>query len=135
MVSAVSEATVPQLCVVVRKAYGAGLYAMGGPGFGPEATIALPTARIAVMGPEAAVNAVYANKIAEITDEEERERFVQERRAEYLEDVDLERLAADLVIDAIVEPEDLREEVVRRLRYAARRDRHFSTRHRSIPPV
>ncbi|GGK64673.1 acyl-CoA carboxylase subunit beta [Ornithinimicrobium pekingense] len=135
MVSAVSEATVPQLCVVVRKAYGAGLYAMGGPGFGPEATIALPTARIAVMGPEAAVNAVYANKIAEITDEEERERFVQERRAEYLEDVDLERLAADLVIDAVVEPEDLREEVVRRLRYAARRDRHFSTRHRAIPPV
>ncbi|MFK5646461.1 acyl-CoA carboxylase subunit beta [Ornithinimicrobium sp. LYQ121] len=135
MVSAVSEATVPQLCVVVRKAYGAGLYAMGGPGFGPEATIALPTARIAVMGPEAAVNAVYANKIAEIADEGERAAFVGARRAEYLEDVDLERLAADLVIDAVVEPEDLREEIVRRFRYAARRDRHFSTRHRSIPPV
>lgn len=135
MVSAVSEATVPQLCVVVRKAYGAGLYAMGGPGFGPEATIALPTARIAVMGPEAAVNAVYANKIAEIADETEREAFVEARRAEYVEDVDLERLAADLVIDAIVEPEDLREDIVRRLKYAARRDRHFSTRHRSIPPV
>ena len=66
MVSAVSSATVPQFCVVVRKAYGAGLYAMGGPGFAPDATIALPTARIAVMGPEAAVNAVYANKIAEV---------------------------------------------------------------------
>ena len=135
MVSAVSEATVPQLCVVVRKAYGAGLYAMGGPGFGPEATIALPTARIAVMGPEAAVNAVYANKIAEIADEAERAAFVEARRAEYVEDVDLERLAADLVIDAVVEPEALREEVVRRFRYAARRTRHFSTRHRSIPPV
>ena len=135
MVSAVSEATVPQLCVVVRKAYGAGLYAMGGPGFGPEATIALPTARIAVMGPEAAVNAVYANKIAEIVDEQDRERYVAARRAEYLEDVDLERLAADLVIDAIVEPEHLREEIVKRFRYAARRDRHFSTRHRGIPPV
>ncbi|MGD8200100.1 acyl-CoA carboxylase subunit beta [Ornithinimicrobium sp. W1679] len=135
MVSAVSEATVPQLCVVVRKAYGAGLYAMGGPGFGPEATIALPTARIAVMGPEAAVNAVYANKIAEITDPAEQAAFVEARRAEYLEDVDLERLAADLVIDAVVEPEQLREEVARRFRYAGRRDRHFSTRHRSIPPV
>ena len=135
MVSAVSEATVPQLCVVVRKAYGAGLYAMGGPGFGPEATIALPTARIAVMGPEAAVNAVFANKIAEIADEEERAAYVEARRAEYVEDVDLERLAADLVIDAITEPEDLRAEIVQRMRYAARRDRHFSTRHRSIPPV
>ena len=135
MVSAVSEATVPQLCVVVRKAYGAGLYAMGGPGFGPEATIALPTARIAVMGPEAAVNAVYANKIAQIEDPQEQAAFVAARRAEYLEDVDLERLAADLVIDAVVEPEQLRAEIVHRLRYAARRDRHFSTRHRSIPPV
>lgn len=135
MVSAVSEATVPQLCVVVRKAYGAGLYAMGGPGFGPEATIALPTARIAVMGPEAAVNAVYANKIAQIADPDEQAAFVAARRAEYVEDVDLERLLADLVIDAVVEPEALREEVVRRFRYAARRDRHFSTRHRGIPPV
>ena len=64
MISAVSEATVPKICVVVRKAYGAGLYAMAGPGFEPDATLALPTAKIAVMGAEAAVNAVYANKIA-----------------------------------------------------------------------
>ncbi|MGH3991708.1 MAG: acyl-CoA carboxylase subunit beta, partial [Pseudonocardiaceae bacterium] len=60
MISAISEATVPKICVVVRKAYGAGLYAMAGPGFDPDATLALPTAKIAVMGAEAAVNAVYA---------------------------------------------------------------------------
>lgn len=86
MVSAVASATVPQFCVVVRKAYGAGLYAMGGPGFAPDATIALPTARIAVMGPEAAVNAVYANKIAQVeADEGEaaRDEFIAARRAEY----------------------------------------------------
>ena len=65
MISAVAEAAVPRLCVVVRKAYGAGLYAMDGPAFGPNATIALPQAMIAVMGPEAAVNAVYYNKIQE----------------------------------------------------------------------
>ena len=68
MISAVSEATVPKFCVVVRKAYGAGLYAMAGPGFEPDATLALPIAKIAVMGAEAAVNAVYANKIAAIED-------------------------------------------------------------------
>src|SRR5262249_45360804 len=62
MISAVTDATVPKICVVVRKAYGAGLYAMCGPAFDPIATLALPTAKIAVMGPEAAVNAVYANK-------------------------------------------------------------------------
>ncbi|MBR7743511.1 acyl-CoA carboxylase subunit beta [Phycicoccus sp. BSK3Z-2] len=138
MVSAVSSATVPQVCVVVRKAYGAGLYAMGGPGFGPDATIALPTARIAVMGPEAAVNAVYANRIAEIEATEgadAREAFVAERRAEYLADVDLERLAADLVVDQVVEPDALRAELLLRLRYAARRDRHFADKRRGVPPV
>ncbi|GMA20368.1 acyl-CoA carboxylase subunit beta [Arsenicicoccus piscis] len=135
MVYAVSMATVPQICVVVRKAYGAGLYAMGGPGFAPDATIALPTARIAVMGPEAAVNAVYANKIAAIEDPAEREEFVRTRREEYLEDVDLERLAADLVIDDIVDPEDLRADLVRRLAYAAGRDRHFATKRHGISPV
>jgi acetyl-CoA carboxylase carboxyltransferase component len=138
MVSAVSSATVPQFCVVVRKAYGAGLYAMAGPGFGPDATIALPTARIAVMGPEAAVNAVYANKIAEVEaadGPEARDAFVAARRAEYEEDVDIERLAADLVLDSIIEADQLRADLVRRLAYAARRDRHFSERRRSVPPV
>ena len=73
MITAVSEATVPKICVVVRKAYGAGLYAMAGPGFEPDATLALPTAKIAVMGAEPAVNAVYANKIAAIADAGERD--------------------------------------------------------------
>ena len=138
MVSAVASATVPQFCIIVRKAYGAGLYAMGGPGFAPDATIALPTARVAVMGPEAAVNAVYANKIAQIeADEGEaaRDEFIAARRAEYLEDVDLERLAADLVLDQVVEPESLRGELLARLRHARGRDRRFSERRRGIPPV
>ncbi|OFE14554.1 carboxylase [Humibacillus sp. DSM 29435] len=138
MVSAVASATVPQFCVIVRKAYGAGLYAMGGPGFGPDATIALPTARIAVMGPEAAVNAVYANKIAEIEQADgpaARDRFVAERRAEYEQDVDIERLAADLVLDSIIEADELRSDLLRRLAYASRRDRHFSDRRRAVPPV
>ncbi|MEO7069619.1 MAG: acyl-CoA carboxylase subunit beta [Nostocoides sp.] len=135
MVSAVASATVPQFCVIVRKAYGAGLYAMGGPGFAPDATIALPTARIAVMGPEAAVNAVYANKIAAIEDEGERAAYVAARRAEYEEDVDLERLAADLVLDQVIEADALRDELLLRLRYAKNRERHFATKRRDVPPV
>ena len=135
MITAVSEATVPQFSVIVRKAYGAGLYAMAGPGFGPDATLALPTARIAVMGPEAAVNAVYANKIGEIEDPAEREQFVKDKRRDYEQDVDLERLASDLVLDAIIEADELRAELVRRLAYAARRDRTFSQRRRGVPPV
>jgi acetyl-CoA carboxylase carboxyltransferase component len=135
MITAVSEATVPTVSVIVRKAYGAGLYAMCGPGFGPDACLALPTAKIAVMGPEAAVNAVYFNKIAAIEDEAERAAYVAGLRAEYEADIDILRLASDLVIDAIVEPEALRDEVVARLAAAATKDRHFSERRHGVPPV
>lgn len=135
MITAVSEATVPKVSVVVRKAYGAGLYAMSGPAFEPEATIALPMAKIAVMGPEPAVNAVYANKIAEIADPDERAAFVAARRAEYEEDVDLLRLASELVIDAIVEPEHLRGDLIRRITRAKGKRRDFSERRHGVPPV
>ena len=135
MISAVSEATVPKICVVLRKCYGAGLYAMCGPAFEPEATLALPTAQIAVMGPEPAVNAVFYNKIQSIADPHERAAFVAARRAEYEADVDLLRLAADLVIDAIVEPESLREDLIRRFGLAQNKPRHFTDRHHSITPV
>lgn len=135
MVTAVSEATVPKVSVVVRKAYGAGLYAMSGPAFEPEATLALPTAKIAVMGPEAAVNAVYANKIAAIDDPADRQAFVDEQRRLYEEDVDLYRLASELVVDAVVEFGQLRGELVRRLAVAAGKDRRFSDRRHGVPPV
>ena len=135
MISAVSEATVPKICVVVRKAYGAGLYAMAGPGFDPDATIALPTAKIAVMGAEAAVNAVYANKIAAIASADERAAFVAERRAEYERDIDIMRLASELVVDTIVEPADLRAELIRRYAAAQGKDRSFSRRRHGVTPV
>jgi len=135
MVTAVSEATVPKISVIVRKAYGAGLYAMSGPAFSPEATIALPTARIAVMGPEAAVNAVYFNKIAAIEDVDKRAEFVAEQRAIYETDVDLLRLASELVIDAIVEPEQLRDDLIHRIELARDKDRHFADRRHGVPPV
>jgi acetyl-CoA carboxylase carboxyltransferase component len=135
MITAVAEATVPKICVVVRKAYGAGLYAMAGPGFAPDATIALPTAKIAVMGAEAAVNAVYANKIAAIKDESERTAFVAAKRDEYERDIDIVRLASELVVDTIVEPADLRGELVRRFAAARTKDRHFSRRRHGVTPV
>jgi acetyl-CoA carboxylase carboxyltransferase component len=135
MITAVSEATVPKICVVVRKAYGAGLYAMAGPGFDPEATIALPTAKIAVMGAEAAVNAVYYNKIMAIEDEQERAAYIEKLRAEYEEDIDIVRLAGELVVDAIVEPEDLRGELTARFAAARGKDRSFSHRRHGVTPV
>jgi len=108
---------------------------MCGPAFSPDACLALPSAKIAVMGPEAAVNAVFYNRIQAIEDPGEREAFVAEQRRLYEEDVDLLRLASDLVIDAIVEPEDLRRELVARLGLAMGKPRAFTERHNGIPPV
>jgi acetyl-CoA carboxylase carboxyltransferase component len=135
MVSAVSEATVPKFSVIVRKAYGAGLYAMAGPGFEPDATLALPTAKIAVMGADAAVNAVHANRLAAIADDDERAATVADLRAEYEADIDIVRLAAELVVDDIVEPEDLRAALIRRLDAVQTKDRAFSQRRHGITPV
>jgi len=135
MIAAMSDAAVPKICVVIRKAYGAGLYAMAGPGFEPDATLALPTAKIAVMGAEAAVNAVYANKLDKIEDSAAREAEIARLRAEYEQDIDIMRLAAELVIDDIVEPEDLRAELIRRFAVAENKNRANSRRHHPISPA
>jgi acetyl-CoA carboxylase carboxyltransferase component len=135
MISAITDANVPKICVIVRKAYGAGLYAMSGPAFDPIATLALPTAKIAVMGPEPAVNAVFANRIAAIDDPAERAAFVAERRAEYEADVDLMHLASELVVDAIVPFEVLRDEIVHRFAAADPRDRDAIAKRHGVPPV
>ena len=135
MISAVSEATVPKLSVIVRKAYGAGLYAMAGPAFEPDCCIALPTASIAVMGPEAAINAVFYNQIQEVHDPAERAEFVRKKREEYAADIDILHLASELVVDAMIEPDDLRAELIRRFALAETKDRRFSRRHNPITPA
>ena len=135
MISAVSEATVPKISVIVRKAYGAGLYAMAGPAFDPDGCIALPQAQIAVMGPEAAINAVFFNQIQEIEDPAERERFVAAKRTEYAEDIDILHLASELVVDAVIEPDSLRPELVRRFALAEPKDRSFAERRNPVTPV
>ena len=134
MVSAVSEASVPRISVVVRKAYGAGLYAMDGPGFAPSACLALPQAMIAVMGPEAAVNAVFFNKIQE-RPQAERAAYVQELRDEYKKDIDIEKLASELVVDAVVPGGELRRELARRFAYYAQGYEPPQQRKRGVTPM
>ncbi len=135
MISAVSEATVPKLSVIVRKAYGAGLYAMAGPSFDPDACIALPTASIAVMGPQAAINAVFFNQLQAIADEAERAARTEELRREYAEDIDVLHLASELVVDAVIQPEDLRVEIVRRFAMAAGKARDWPRKRNPVTPV
>ncbi|WP_053947439.1 acyl-CoA carboxylase subunit beta [Halolamina sediminis] len=114
---ATSSATVPKQTVVVRKAYGAGIYAMGGPAYDPESVLGLPSGEIAIMGPEAAINAVYANKLDAIDDPEERKQREQELREEYRQDIDAHRMASEVVIDDVVPPSTLRQELVNRFAF------------------
>src|SRR5215510_4136295 len=135
MISAVSEATVPKLSVIVRKAYGAGLYAMAGPAFEPDACIALPTASIAVMGPSAAVNAVFYNQLQAIEDPEARAAKTEELRREYAEDIDILHLASELVVDAVIAPDVLRSELTKRFALYAGRSRDWPAKRNPVTPV
>ena len=135
MVSAVTEATVPKISVVVRKAYGAGLYAMAGPAYDPDACLALPSAKIAVMGPQAAINAVFYNQVQAIEDPDERAALVEKLRAEYAEEIDVLHLASELVVDAVVQPEDLRSELIRRYALYATRSREWPAKRNAVTPV
>jgi len=134
MVFATSQATVPKICVVVRKCYGAGLYAMCGPAFEPDAALALPQGQVAIMGPEPAVNAVYYNKIMELP-ESERAAYVQTKRDEYARDVDIYKLASEMLVDGIVGGSELRDELIRRLTFAESKQLEFPPRRNPVLPV
>jgi len=135
MISAVSEATVPRISVIVRKAYGAGLYAMAGPAFEPDCCIALPSASIAVMGPQAAINAVYYNQLQAIEDPQERAARTEELRSAYGQDIDILHLGSELVVDAVIQPEDLRPELIRRFGLAAGKRRERPAKRNPVTPV
>ena len=136
MITAVSEATVPKISVIVRKAYGAGLYAMAGPG----------------------LRARLLHRAAERLDRRDgpggggqrrllqpdpgdrgrgRARGVRRRASasEYAADIDILHLASELVVDAVVEPDDLRAELIRRFAHAAGKDRSFAERRNPITPA
>jgi methylmalonyl-CoA decarboxylase subunit alpha len=134
MIFATSQATVPKISVIVRKCYGAGLYAMCGQAFEPDAVVALPQGQIAIMGPEPAVNAVYYNKIMELPDSE-REAYVRQKREEYARDVDTFKLASEMLIDGIVPGSMLRRELITRLHYAESKLHEFPARRNGIYPV
>jgi len=135
MITAMASAEVPKFSVILRKSYAAGYYAMCAPGFEPRASIALPGATIGPMAAEASVNAMYAKKIEAIGDPAARAAFVDERLAEQNADLTLLRVAADLVVDTVVEPERLRDELIARLADAAGWERGPQRRHHHSSPV
>jgi acetyl-CoA carboxylase carboxyltransferase component len=87
------------------------------------------------MGPQAAINAVYYNQLQAIEDEQERARRTEELRAAYAEDVDILHLASELVVDAVVQPDELREELIRRFALASSKRRERPARRNAVTPV
>jgi acetyl-CoA carboxylase carboxyltransferase component len=130
---AIAEATVPKISVIVRKAYGAGYMAMNGGSFLPDACIALPTAKLAIMGPEAAVNAIHLNTIMAL-EGEARAAFIKEKRREYEEQIDIYRIASEFFIDAVVPGTSLREELCRRFETFAQKPRRPVRRWNGVIP-
>lgn len=132
-IHAMSNATVPKITLVIRKAFGAGLYAMCGPAFDCDSVLALPSAAIAVMGAEPAVNAVYYNKMAELTPEKKKE-FLKEKMDEYEKDVNIYRMASELVIDQMIDFSEAAEELRKRLALAQHKERKRN-QHSPILPM
>jgi len=97
--------------------------------------IALPTAQIAVMGPEAAVNAVYSNKIQAIEDPKERIAYVQQKQKEYQEHIDIYKLASEMIVDEIVAANELRSVLIQRFEMYQTKDVEFSHRKHPVYPV
>lgn len=111
---ATASVTVPKISVIVRKGYGAGTYVMSAPAFETDSVLGLPSSQIAVMGPKAAVNAVYRRKIEEIDDPEERQAYIERKKSEYRENIDIKKLASQMIVDELIPPRDLRPELINR---------------------
>jgi len=115
------NATVPRIGVILRKAYGAGYLAMSGASCMPDYCVSLVSASPAIMGPEAAVNAMHAKKIAAIEDPAERAKFVEEQRQEYRDNIDALKTASKFYTDAVVAADELRDNLIKRFNYVCLR--------------
>jgi acetyl-CoA carboxylase carboxyltransferase component len=132
MLYAVSEATVPKITVVLRKAYGAGYYVMCGRGYQPDALFAWPSAEISVMGPEGAVDIIFNKQVAAAADPvAAREQYADAVR----KTIDPYVAASWAMVDDIIEPADTRRVVITALRAAATKKLERPWRKHGVPPV
>jgi propionyl-CoA carboxylase beta chain len=129
---AFSEATVPKLTVITRKAYGGAYDVMSSKHIGADFNFAYPTAEIAVMGPDGAVNIIHRD---ELDDAEDREAKKQELVDEYRETFANPFRAAELgYIDEIIRPENTRPKLIGSLKAIEnKRDDNPPKKHGNIP--
>jgi acetyl-CoA carboxylase carboxyltransferase component len=132
MLYAVSEATVPKVTVLLRKAYGAGYYVMCGRGYQPDTLVAWPGAEISVMGPEGAVDIIFTKQIAAAEDPvAERAKLVETVRST----IDPYVAASWAMVDDIIDPADTRLVICNALDAAATKHLDRPWRKHGVPPV
>ncbi|KAB2961020.1 MAG: methylmalonyl-CoA carboxyltransferase [Candidatus Methylomirabilis oxygeniifera] len=129
---AYGEATVPKITIIVRKAYGGAYCVMGSKHMRADLNFAYPTAEIAVMGPEGAVNILYKRKMA---DEDDVASFRAEKVAEFRDKFANPYIAAERgYIDEVIEPKETRPKLIRALRsLKTKRETNPPKKHGNIP--
>ncbi len=134
MLFAVSEATVPKVTVVLRKAYGAGYFVMCGRAYESDYLVAWPTAEISVMGPDGAVNIIH-RKAIEAAAEEDRTRVRLELAEQVRSLIDPYLAAGRAHVDDVIAPEETRAAIVRGLRISATKGLERPWRKHGVIPV
>jgi acetyl-CoA carboxylase carboxyltransferase component len=119
MLFAVSEATVPKISVILRKSYGAGYFVMNGLAYEADYIVAWPTAEIAVMGPDGAVNIIHRKTLEAIDDEQERTAKRLELAEQIRANIDPYIAAGHAQLDDVIDPADTRAAIVNGLRITA----------------
>jgi len=129
---AYSEATVPKITVILRKAYGGGYIAMNSRHLGADFMFAWPSAEIAVMGPEGAANIIFRK---EIMDAENKEAMRQEKVREYIEKFANPYVAASKgFVDAVIEPKETRSNLLHALKLSVLKDEFRPEKKHGLPP-
>ena len=132
MLYAYSEATVPKITVILRKAYGGGYIAMNSRHLGADFMMAWPSAEIAVMGPEGAANIIFRKEIMEAEDEDA---MRQQKVQEYIEKFANPYVAASKgYIDAVIEPMETRGMLLHALEVSKNKDDYRPAKKHGIPP-
>jgi acetyl-CoA carboxylase carboxyltransferase component len=131
----ISCATVPKVTVILRKAYGAGYYVMGGRQYGADYIVGWPTAEISIMGPEGAVNILFRRQLAAQEPGEAREALQRDLVATVRAQIDPYLTAKQALIDDIIDPADTRWHIVRGLAMSAAKRESLPARKRGVIPV
>ncbi len=132
MLYAYSEATVPKITVILRKAYGGGYIAMNSRHLGADFMMAWPSAEIAVMGPEGAANIIFRKEIMEAEDEDA---MRQQKVKEYVEKFANPFVAASKgYIDAVIEPSETLDMLLHALEVSQNKDDYRPAKKHGIPP-